>query len=179
MTVDRKSLLREALKYEDALVCYAYGTLREWHLAKDAVQDALVVLSDKADEYDPDKNLYAWLKRMVRFKVLELCRSRRRDVYVGDETLQRLVVDSLDAGFTREEAESHERRLTALSRCMKALPKRSQDLLIAYYWKGVSCEALSRTWRRSADSLRMALSRVRRTLRACVERTLREMEVGG
>src|SRR6185503_8310446 len=90
-TVSAEDLLRQAFKYQDALVSYAYGLLQDWALAQDAVQESFIVLQRKHHEFKPGANAYAWTRQIVRFEALNLLRARRKETCYADEELFNLV----------------------------------------------------------------------------------------
>jgi RNA polymerase sigma-70 factor (ECF subfamily) len=169
-------LLRCAFKYQDVLLGYAYGILRDWSLAQDAVQEAYLTLVRKWEEYSPEGNLFLWVRQMVRFEALNLLRSRRRELRVEEAELVALVEQEmakrLDAGDVRDVA--RERR--ALTECMARLKKRSLDLILGFYRDVTPCGKLAEMHRCSPNAVRLVLSRLRRQLRECVAYRLSSMD---
>lgn len=166
------ALLRLTLQHQAALKAYAYGLLRDWHLAEDAVQEAAVAVIARADEYDPAKGGYEWVRRFVYYKVRELQAGRRRTLYVEDEELAALVHQSLDEQIDSASSERMRRREAILHECVSRLRSAHRRLLEDFYLRRESCEAMAPRVGVRADSLRMRLSRLRQLLRDCVERGL-------
>jgi RNA polymerase sigma-70 factor (ECF subfamily) len=170
-------LMKEAFRYQSALTAYAYGMLRDWSLAQDAVQDAFIVLMQKYADHDPESALFPLMKRIVQLKTLELLRTRRKELVVADEELLRLVGDTLADAVTEEEAIQHNQRLSALHACMAQLSESLRTLLVGFYWQRQSCEDLAKVLGRGAPSLRVTLMRVRAKLQHCMSRRLGTAEV--
>jgi len=76
--MQKNEVFKLALQYQDALAAYAYSLLRDWSLAEDAVQDTLVLLMSKWEQYNPEQNIFFWMKKMVYFKSLELLKKRSK-----------------------------------------------------------------------------------------------------
>ena len=51
-SLTEEEVLQAVFKYQGALTTYAFGLLRDWALAEDAVQDAYMVALRKRDERD-------------------------------------------------------------------------------------------------------------------------------
>jgi RNA polymerase sigma-70 factor (ECF subfamily) len=169
-------VIREAFRYQSALTSYAYGMLRDWALAKDAVQDAFVVLVEKYAAKEAVSPVFPLMKRIVRFKALELLRSRRREVPLADEELAQMVGTALDEGVSEAEAAQHNARVAALHSCIRQLSAPWRELLVGFYWRRQSCETLALLLGRPAPSLRVALMRIRGKLQDCMKRRLAEAE---
>jgi RNA polymerase sigma-70 factor (ECF subfamily) len=87
---------------------------------------------------------------------------------VADSELLDLVEQALE-----ENQDRLADRRQALMECIDRLPEQSRQLLQLKYDQGLSFGAMADRLKRSLDSLKMALSRVRRALLECAERRLR------
>jgi RNA polymerase sigma-70 factor (ECF subfamily) len=172
--MDQTELLRRAFQYQEALTAYAYGLLRDWTFAEDAVQEAFVVLMEKHAEYNPDLGVYPWVRRMVQLKVLELLRRTRRETPCAEEELLQLAQRSLTEHFQESTAESHRRKQAALDLCLGGLSTDLRRLLSDYYVRNLPGSRLAQERRRSVNAIWLTLSRARKALRECVERKLAE-----
>jgi RNA polymerase sigma-70 factor (ECF subfamily) len=172
--VDQTELLRQAFAYQAALTAYAYGLLRDWTLAEDAVQEAFVVLLEKHAEYNPELGLFPWVRRMVQLKALEQLRRARRETPFPDEELLQLVQRSLDEHFGKPAAESHRQKQAALEICLKSLSADLRRLLSDYYVRNLPGERLAKERQRSVNAVWLILSRARKALRECIQRKVAE-----
>ena len=169
-------LMKAAFKYQHAFVSYAYGLLRDWSLAEDAVQEAFLVLMQKWEEFKPELGIYGWARKMVYYKVQELSRSRRREHALHDEDLEALVQQSLDAHLDEVDATQHDPLLKAYQDCMGKLDKNASELLTRYYWDNLPGEKIAEKFNRSVNAVWLSLSRIRKSLRDCIGRTNAELE---
>jgi len=169
-------LMKAAFKYQHAFVGYAYGLLRDWALAEDAVQEAFLVLMQKWEEFKPELGVYGWARKMVYYKVQELSRSRRREHALKDDDLQTLVQESLDGHLDEAEGAKYDPLMKAYQLCMAKLDKGAAELLTRYYWENLPGEKIAEKFNRSVNAVWLSLSRIRKSLRDCISRTQAEPE---
>ncbi len=169
----RDRLLKEAFGYRDALLTQAFAMLRDWAAAEDAVQDAFLVVVNKYESFREGSSLLAWTRQIVRNKCHEAIRTRQREFAVEDEALESAVSDALEEQLTERVAEALAERRQILEACMAKMGRQAVAMLAGFYVEMKSCEALGRAYRRSANAVRLALSRARRVLKDCVERKAR------
>jgi RNA polymerase sigma-70 factor (ECF subfamily) len=160
--------LRAAFKHHDALTVYAYGLVRDWSLAQDAVQEAYLVLVNKWEEYQPGGDLFAWVRQMVRFEALNSLRSRGKELCIEQEELLTIVDRELVAHLDERSANHMREEREALKECMSGLGKKSLGILLGFYRNAVSCEKLAESNHTSANAVRLSLSRLRKQLRECL-----------
>ena len=135
--------------------------------AEDIRQNTNTVLWQKRDAFQPGTNYLAWAYAIARLEVLKH-RERKRREFPGlsPEVMALLGEDCL------EEAGILEQRRDALSGCLRKLPKKDHSLVQAYYHSEKTLAVLAEGLRRSASSVRHSVSRIRRQLRECIEKTL-------
>jgi RNA polymerase sigma-70 factor (ECF subfamily) len=175
--ISQVELMKQAFKYQNGLVSYAYGYLRDWSLAEDAVQEAFLVLMEKWQEFKPELGVFPWVRKMVFYKVQELQRARRRELPVEDQELRDLVSRTLEGGFDEAAGRGHEPLLKAYEDCLGRLNKGSADLLVRYYWDRESSEQIAGALNRTVNAVWLSLSRIRKSLRECVARRQGELGV--
>jgi RNA polymerase sigma-70 factor (ECF subfamily) len=117
----------------------------------------------------------AWLIGIARNRALEHLRERaRRDTAVRNR-FEHLLGEEQIAFLDGEDDDA--RRgvdLEALRQCMTRLPPGSARLVEEHYFKGRSLASLALEGRRSAGSVRMALLRLRETLRDCIRNNAKD-----
>ena len=172
ITSGAEELLRAAFRYHDALVSYAYGLLRDWALAEDAVQETFIVVQRKAAEFRPGAEVLPWVRGMVRFEALNLLRTRAREQYPGDAALFALVDAQFERHLNHDAVVMLERQKAALRHCLEKLEPAGRQMLLGFYRDRLSGERLAELHRRSANAVRLALSRLRERLRDCTRRRM-------
>lgn len=163
-------VLREALTYQDGLVAYAYGLVRDWSLAEDVVQNAYVVVMEKWQDFEPGTSLFSWVRAIVRFKSLEMLRRRKRERTGDDAVLGGLIEQAMDEYLDERAAQRQHDRMRKLQVCLQKITERSLELVLERYSMRRSYRELSVLFSMSTEAVRKSLYRVRRTLQECVEK---------
>jgi RNA polymerase sigma-70 factor (ECF subfamily) len=136
--------------------------------AQDILQESNIVLCRKRSEFEPGTSFKAWALRIAYWQTMAHLKRVKRSGFVE------LEPDVID--LVSQEAEEHlgdfEDRHTALRSCLQKLPPGDTSILLAHYRNGESIADLSGRLGRSRDALKQVLMRIRRALRACIERQL-------
>jgi RNA polymerase sigma-70 factor (ECF subfamily) len=172
----RDEVVKAAFRHRDTLLTHAFGMLRDWSLAEDAVQDAFIVVMNKWADFRPGTSLFHWLRQIVHNKALEALRSRRRRVSPAEEELLAQVAAAFERHLDEEMADRQDQLRRALERCMSFLNPRALGILSGFYSDARSCEAIAHEQRRSVNAVRLSLSRLRRQLHDCMGRQLPQLE---
>ena len=77
------------------LLTYARSLLGNFAAAEDAVQEAMIVVMNKYDQFQEGTSILAWCRSIVRLEVLRAKRRYQQDMSLA----QRLLDDALDAAF--------------------------------------------------------------------------------
>ena len=96
----RDRVLKQALAYHDQLIAYAWSLLGSYAAAEDAVQEAMLVVVRKFDQFQEGTSMLAWCRSIVRLEVLRAKQSRKRDRSLAE----RLLDDAIDSAFDAVEA---------------------------------------------------------------------------
>ena len=162
----QEKVLRQALKDQHIMTCFAYSLLQDWSLAKDAYQEMLITASLKADLYK-EGNLSGWLRVILKRKALDILKARKSEIQFADEELFSLVDGSMDFLFEEQRVAYHEKKRRVLQECLKELRRESLDVLLGFYKDRTSCEKLGEALGKTANSIWLTLSRSRKALRKC------------
>ena len=130
----------------------------------DLLQEINSVLWQKATEFEPGTDFWAWASQIARYHAFNQLRRYRRERLVLDDRL----LDQLAATASDRLADL-DRRREALDACLKRLPPPQRQLLELRYGSGQTVEAIARALDRPAGSLRQTLYRIRAVLHACIE----------
>ena len=166
--LSQDEILRAAFKYQDALTSYAFSLLRDWALAQDVVQESYLVLLRKWQDFQPETNLYAWVRQIVRFEALNVLRSRKTERPLVFAELEALVDRRFEAQLREPEALRMNEERKALHECMAGMQQEALDILLGFYRDRCSSEELASRYRRSIKGIRLFLSRLRKKWRMCV-----------
>lgn len=135
----------------------------------DVLQETNLTLWQSRNRFRPGSNFLAWAFSIARFQVLNQYKrnKRTRRVLLSSQLLD-LLADEVPIDH------DHQAHLKALESCKAKLTETQRELVDARYQPGRSLESLARETGRKASALRVALMRIRVTLRECIERSLRE-----
>lgn len=164
-SVSDDTFLRYFLSEERALLRFILRSVPMLSDARDVLQETLVTLWAKRQEFDGSRDFLPWAFGIARFKIREFWRKQPRWEAFANEDLQDLL-DARQHELEGELSEQSER----LRDCVRKLPQAHQTLLHRYYTAEESVEAIAQAEARSAESVYKALQRVRRMLSECVAR---------
>ena len=169
-------LYRQLLRRQDALTAYAFGLLRDWSLAEDAVQEVLLSVHQKDGALQLEGDIQAWAHVVVKNKAIDLLRKRGHERPLPDEDLIALVDQQFALHIDPEYLARMERRKSAMRGCLPKLSDQALALLLRFYVEGASYRELATEVHRSADALRVTVLRIRKKLADCITKELRGAE---
>lgn len=136
----------------------------------DLAQEAILEAFRSAGRFDPDRgDLRSWLGGIVRNRARRAWQEAERDRERRQRALFRLRRGPevhWDAADVPEDAP-----LEAVRRCLDRLPEPGVGIVRAHYAEGLSGTEIAARFRMSVSAVHVALHRLRRTLRRCVEET--------
>ena len=148
----RDRVLKEALECRVDLVAYARALLGDFAEAEDAVQETMLVVVKKFEQFQEGTSMLAWCRSMVRLEVLRMKQKRRRERTLAE----RLLDDAVDAAFAEsKEVRQHDDTETwrsALERCLAQISERGRRILKARFIDGVELSSDRRACRHDARS---------------------------
>lgn len=168
----RDRILKAAFDCRDDLLAYAWSLLGNRAAAEDAVQEAMLVVVKKHDQFREGTSVLAWCRAMVRIEVM-----RARQLHCKERSLvERLLDDAVDAAFEefQSSAEHHEKglRQEALARCFDELSDRGRRLLNARFIDQLSYPQIGERLQMTIEAVRKALFRAKQHVKSCVETRL-------
>jgi RNA polymerase sigma-70 factor, ECF subfamily len=146
---------------------YIYCLVRNLPDTEDVFQQTAVTLWNKFSEFDPTTNFSTWACAIARYKALQCLEAKGRQRLVFSEELLAELAQNDDCL-----PELHEARLKALARCREKLSDTDQRLLSACYGGDQPILEAAKKIGRPVGSVYDSLSRIRRALYLCIERTL-------
>jgi RNA polymerase sigma-70 factor (ECF subfamily) len=166
----RREVMRLALEHRAALWGFLVGLTKDPRRAEDLFQNTYLVLCEKWADFSPGTNFLAWARQIARFEFLASVDPGRRP-YVTAE--MDVLEAALDAAARRAASPPSERK-EALRACLDRLPDaRGRRALELRYGESLPGDDVARALGVSCNALYTLLSRVRKSLQDCVERSLR------
>jgi RNA polymerase sigma-70 factor (ECF subfamily) len=169
----RDRVLKAALECRVELLSYARSLLGNYSAAEDVVQEAMLVVTHKFDQFEEGTSALAWCRSIVRIEVLRARQRQQRDQSLA----RRVLDDAVDAAFedfqdTRRSDDAESWR-EALERCLQRIPERGRRVLNARFADGLGYEEIGERVGMSLEAVRKALFRLKKQVRTCVETSLR------
>ncbi len=169
LTGDREAFASVVDAGQDAVWRVAAQLLQDRALTEELVQSAFVRAYERLATYVPGTDLIAWLVTIARNVVRNHLRDRQRE-------RQRLHLYQEDllarSGAVTEWKEEDERLQRDLAACRALLPGDAQEALRLFYAESLPIAAIATRLGRSEAAAQKLLSRVRLSLRDCVQRKL-------
>jgi RNA polymerase sigma-70 factor (ECF subfamily) len=165
MSRERQNIIvREITRHQSRLRGFVRCLLVRSGDVDDILQEINAVLWEKADEFQPGTDFWAWASQIARFKVLNHVRKLERDRLVFDAELLNQLAE-----IASVRVRDVDRRRDALDFCLKELPPPQRQLIDLRYASGQTIESIAAAIGRPAGSIRQTLYRIRGALQACIE----------
>ena len=167
----QERVLRDAFTYRVELVAYARALLGKYAAAEDAVQEAMLVVVKKFDQFQEGTSMLAWCRSIVRLEVLRMKQKRQRERTLAE----RLLDDAIDAAFdeSQNRHDDSESWRLALEGCLDRVPERGRSVLKSRFVDELSYQQIGERVGMTLEAVRKALFRFKKQVRGCVETKLR------
>lgn len=146
---------------------YLLSLVPNSHDADDLFQQTNLFLWREFDRFEEGTNFVSWACSVAYHEVLAWRKSRSRERLVFSDDFLMAVSSQLDLASERIELRSN-----ALVHCVDKLPKHHRELIQLRYGEHGRVEVIAEKVGRTTEAVYRMLSRIRRTLYDCVDRTL-------
>ena len=171
MSLSRNSeFLQIAFDSRPVLTAYAYSILKDWGLAQDIFQDAVISMNEKHEEIKADSPI-KWLKSVIRNKSIDHIRKNERNKN-RNEQLSILLEKKFDQFLSDDSIQQFQDKEKALQSCMAKLKPESRKVIVDFYKTKLPCEKIGSLYKKSTNAIRLILSRSRADLRYCVKKQM-------
>ncbi len=172
----RDRVMKAALDCRTELIAYARSLLGNYAAADDVLQDALLVVFKKFDQFREGTSMLAWCRSIVRIEVLRAKQRQQRERTMAE----RLLDDAIDAAFdefqTSRRHDDAESWRDALRGCLDRVPQRGQSVLRARFADESSYQQIGERLGMTIEAVRKTLFRLKKQVRSCVETSLRSAQ---
>ena len=162
---DEQDFLIRFLVEEPLLRAFLLSATGRLHASEDLLQTIATVLWEKREQFDATQPFRPWVLGIARLEVLKWRQSLARCKEVLCEESILLLADSVV-----QHAEELDQRRHYLQECIELLDDRQQNVLRMKYGHGFGIAAIAARVGKSVAAVEMLLVRLRRTLRACIEK---------
>lgn len=176
------SLDNQLAQHRDYLLRFARLQLRNDAWAEDAVSETLLAAIAKPQSFANRSQLKTWLVGILKHKVIDILRQRRREVALdpedgdGGEELEALAFKA-DGHYVQqpadwgdpEQALASRQFFAVLEACTEKLPAAMGRVFLMREWLELSSEDICKELRLTPTNLYVQLHRARLRLRECLE----------
>lgn len=157
-------------RHGDAVYRYCRESLRDASLAEDVQQRVFIEVHRDLRRYAGRSTLRSWLFGVVRHRVIDAAKARRRRETPLE---QRAPTDVPDSSPTAAERLDDARLSHALLRCLDDVGEHVREALLLRYQQGLTFEEMAEVCGEKAGTLQARVSRALPVLRDCIERRTR------
>ena len=174
--MESSELVRQFVQHRDMLYGYILALTRDHNLADDILQDVGVSILTEAKRGVNPEAFISWARGLVRHRVADhyrrLASRRRHEVHFEE------FADAVDLAFAEHAPapEDNQHQLKLLRECLDGLTARVRTIIDLRYSGNRSIGEIAASLSWTPASIKVALSRARRTLADCVGRKLRQEE---
>ncbi|MFC4992128.1 sigma-70 family RNA polymerase sigma factor [Rubritalea tangerina] len=163
------SLLTE---HQDTIRLYIRSLVPSHVDPRDILQEVNIMLWQKMHDFKLGTNFGAWACTVAYYAVLNHRKKMKREGFmIFNDELSSVLLNQM----SEQEVESPREQMQALTRCLQEVSPDNLKLLQARYDKnGPSVEDLSKETGRSLNTLYVGLSRLRVSLKNCIQGRLAE-----
>jgi RNA polymerase sigma-70 factor, ECF subfamily len=135
--------------------------------AEDLMQETLMVMWRRLDEFTPGTNFAAWGIAIAYRKILKYRSSRPSKALMFSEEAMREII-------LREEKLSNKANdyMSALQRCLEKLKEQDRDVIRLRYEKEMPIKTISAQMGGSLDNTYKKLARIHLLLQSCIQKTV-------
>jgi RNA polymerase sigma-70 factor (ECF subfamily) len=172
---DKEALEELYTRYSTGVYSLARFMLRHEALAEEATQDVFLNIWLKASSYNPDRGEpRAWIMSVAHHKVVDIIRSRRRNIAVTDPK-EYETLDLLPSGqmATDEEAELNLER-ERIRKALSALPPTQREVIVLAYYGGYSQSEIAQMLNQPLGTVKTRVRLAMQKLRAQLEQDVSE-----
>jgi RNA polymerase sigma-70 factor, ECF subfamily len=172
MDTDVERIVREFQKQRQNLLSYIRALTCDADCAEDLIQEISVIVLRMANAGERPDNLPAWCRGIARNLLLRERRDMRRLVYIDSTEWIELV----DRTFEENATSVEELRRSSLRQCMDKLGAQARDLIDLRYSRSLRLRDIAERMNKSELAVQVALSRLRKTLKDCIQRQSARIE---
>ncbi len=164
--MEQEAMLRLMLRERARLLAYIWTIVHDEHLAEDLFQEVSVTVLQGRMVVRDEEHLSKLLRRIARFKAIDVLRQRN----LAPVSLDEATIDLLEARWREQDGIDGTELMDALRGCVARLSPYAQELVRLRYAEGLTGQPLAERLNRRVESVYVALSRVHHALQECVRR---------
>ncbi len=164
---DQATFLKRFLPVETALRGYLLAVTRNPVETDELFQDVAVTLWRKFGDFDETRSFRAWAMGVASLEVLKRRQAFARSrIVFSDELVGQLAATAGDG------ADHEDFRRVHLASCIRKLPEKERTVVGMRFEMDLSLGEIASRIGKSVGAVEMMMVRIRRWLRACVEKSM-------
>lgn len=178
LTMDQQPLVRKFLESQSSILGFIGALTRDLEVAEEVFQETGVRVVQQARRGVHVEHFLPWVREIARNLVADHYRARSKtaSIHAVPESLATVIGQAFEENAVAPENDRSER--VALKECVSRLSTRMKEVLDRRYRSCMSLEAIASTIGWTVNSLKVALSRTRKSLLECIRAKARQAEVG-
>jgi len=157
---------------EERIFGFILKLLPNFSLAEDIMQDTMMVMWRKFEDFEEGTCFAAWGMQIARYKVMEFHQQNKKHtiVHFNDDILKQITTDDTSGG-------PKDRYLEALHGCVNKLKEQNREIVMLRYSKELSSKQISQQMGVSTNVVYKSIAKTHYLLQECVEKTLSAWEL--
>ena len=165
---DRREFITLFGERQQQILGYIAALVPNWQDAEDVFQRTSLVLWEKFDDFDPQRDFLKWACGVAYYEVRNHFRTKGRDRLCFNDELMNTIADQ------RLTQPKQSERTAALKLCLGKFDDSERRLVIQAYAGEGNIKQLAEREGRAAQTIYNRLSQLRRRLLECIDSTVDE-----
>lgn len=158
--------LRLLMQNQKSLFGFILSMIPHQPTAEDLLQETIMVMWRKFDEYRPNTNFRAWGFKIAKFNILQFhSRTKNSRVIFSTEALDNIAA-------TREAPLSNDRSLDAIIHCIEKLTTKDKRLIEMRYFDQMKIKQIAASLQRPIHGMYKTMGRIHHLLQQCLARAI-------
>ena len=157
---------------EGYLFGFIMKLLPNFAIAEDIMQETMMIMWQKFDDFQEGTSFIAWAKQIARYKVVEYVRKskRRSMVHFSDNTVEELANQEPTIA-------SQNTYFEAMHNCIDKLKNRNREIIQLRYTRNMKIKEVAELMDMTSNALSKHMARIHYSLKKCIDRTLHAWDI--
>ena len=142
--------------------------------SEDIMQETIILMWEKFDQYVPDSNFIAWALTIAKFKILSYLRDASRSKVHFDDSVVEMIEST---SMSKQNNENMSDKIAAIKKCIEKLPVNERKIIQLKFSRGLDNNKLSKSLGISTATIYRRLSKIYLSLLVCINRSLNVEEI--
>lgn len=163
-------------RYSAEVRCYAAKIAPRPGMAEDIAQNAFIECLKSISNFDAGSDFMPWMRGIIRNMARREWERIYREEKIRKDGLA-VYIEKLAAemeSYPEQSLKNPQDRLRALRNCVKKLSDRGKELISLKYSLQITCREIAKKIGANTGAVKMALSRIRRKLKKCIEHAIKK-----